>query len=331
MKSASAVLAFVATLASATSLTAQPSTAPATTPAAANPPASQAIAAPQIPPTTAADRSWPEVVLNVVVTGKHDLPQAVDQHKFQLFEDGVERPLRFPASPDSPISLAILIDLSNSTFEHTPEIISAVKTIVRALPAKSEVTVTDVSSGLAFLDVPFTLASTADLSVLDKLQPNGATDLWDTLVDTESYLAAEAKYPRRALVIFSDGLDNVSYTSALAASRAMQQPGAPLVYSCFVAKINFMPSRFGLLYMKRIAKEGGGMLFSFNRDLRVDPDPAAAAAVAAQIAAAINHQYVLQFTAADTARNGMAHKLKLQGPDKDTHVHITPSYYAPAP
>jgi len=285
--------------------------------------------APLTPPAPTAYKLWPDVNVNVVVTGKHDVPQAVDQHTFQLFEDGAERPLRFPALADSPISVALLMDLSSSTFEHTPEIISAVKTIVHALPADSEVTVLDVSSGLPFLDVPLKPASRADLSVLDKLQPNGATDLWDALVDTESYLAAEAKYPRRALVIFSDGLDNVSYANALAVSRATQQTGAPLVYSCFVAKINFMPSRFGLLNMKRIAKEGGGMLFSFNGDVRFDPDPAAAATVAARIADAISHQYVLQFTAADATRDGKAHKLKLRLPDKDVEIHALPAYFAP--
>lgn len=330
MKTAPAALVFVATLAASIHLAAQVPAAGGTPSPGANQPVSRIGTVVEVPPTPLAYQSWPDVTLNVLVTGKHGLPQAVDPHAFQLLEDGAERPLRFPAAAGSPISVALLIDLSGSTFEHTSEIVSAVKTIVHALPADSEVAVTDVSSGLPFLDVPFTPASKADLSIVDKLKSTGPTALWDTLLATEIYFAAEAKYPRRAIVILSDGQDNASQTGALGgALYRMLQPGAPLVYSCFVSKINFMPSRFGLLNLKRIAKEGGGLLFKFNTDLRVDPDPIAAAAVAAQIAAAINNQSVLQFTAANPARDGKAHKLKVQLPARDTEIHSLATYFAP--
>jgi hypothetical protein len=329
MKTAAAVLALVATLAPSFLLAAQapePGAAPTASP---TPPTTPAGAAGQVPPTPLAYKTWPEVNLNALVTDKHGIPQTVDPHGFQLSEDGAERPLRLPAAADSPISLAFLIDFSGSTFEHTAEIVSAVKTIVHSLPAESEVTVTDVSSGLPFLDVPLTAASRADLSVLDKLKPNGSTALWDTLLATEDYFAAEAKFPRRAIVIFSDGLDNASSVAIGTAYTKMEQPGAPLVYTCFVSKIVYLPSRYGRLNLKRLAKDGGGLEFEFNTDLRVDPDSAAAAAVGAKIAAAINHQSVVQFTAANTTRDGKPRKLKLQLPDKDQQVHSLATYFAP--
>jgi len=327
MKTAAAIL-FVAILAASTHLTAQ-ATPNSTVPANANQSAAQTAAVVQAPPTPLAYKTWPDVNLNVLVTGRHNAPQKVGEHAFQLMEDGIERPLRSPVPADSPISLALLIDFSSSTFEHTSEIFSAVKTIVRALPADSEVTVVDFSFA-GFLDIPFTPASKADLSVLDKLKPSGPTALYNALTATETYVAAEAKYPRRAIVIFSDGEDNVSTAAERgAALYKIQQPGAPAVYSCFVAKIIWMPSRYGLVNLKRLAKEGGGLFFKFNTDVRVDPDSVAAAAVAAQIAAAIDSQYVLQFTAADAARNSKPHKLKLQLAGKDLEAHTLSTYCAP--
>jgi VWFA-related protein len=325
MKTVAAALAFVATLAGSARLVAQ---TPA--PSAANQTAARTTGAVvQVSPTPTAYRYWPDVDLNVLVTGRHGAPRKIDEHAFQLLEEGAERPLRFPASADSPISVALLIDFSGSTFEHTSEIISAVKSIVHALPADSEVTVVDFSFA-GFLDIPFTPISKADLSVLDKLKPSGPTALYNALTATETYVAAEAKYPRRAIVIFSDGEDNAATTAERAAALyKVRQPGAPLVYSCFVSKIIWMPSRYGLLNLKRLAKEGGGLAFKFNTDVRVDPDPAAAAAIAAQIAAAINSQYLLQFTAADVERGGKLHKLKLQVPDKDAEIHSLSAYHAP--
>jgi hypothetical protein len=39
---------------------------------------------------------------------------------------------------------------------------------------------------------------------------------------------------------------------------------------------------------------------------------------------------VLQFTAANPARNGKKHKLKLRLPDNDLEIRVIPEYFAPA-
>jgi hypothetical protein len=77
----------------------------------------------------------------------------------------------------------------------------------------------------------------------------------------------------------------------------------------------------GRINMRFLAKEGGGT------DHYLDPDPASAAA---QIVAAIRSQYVLEFTAADAARNGKKHKLAVRLPGKDVQIHLLPDYFAPA-
>lgn len=73
--------------------------------------------------------------------------------------------------------------------------------------------------------------------------------------------------------------------------------------------------------LKILAKEGGGAHFN------LDPDPASAAA---QIVAAVRSQYVLEFTAANPARDGKAHKLEVRLPVKDAQIHALPVYHSPA-
>lgn len=199
----------------------------------------------------AVNRSWPVVNLNVVVLGNDEAPQKVDEQEFRLFEDGAERPLQFRDSPDSAVSLALLIDSSGSIFKRKPAIISAVTAIVKAMPAGSEAMAAGseamavLFSNQAYLDLPFTPVSKVDFSFLDRLQANGPTGLYDAVAATEDYVIVHAKYARRALVILSDGEDNASHVSRRVAFWRMEQPDAPVVYACPVSKagIRACPAR----------------------------------------------------------------------------------------
>ncbi len=274
------------------------------------------------PATPGVESSWPEVNLNVVVLDKHGVPQKVDERKFQLLEDGAERPLKPQDSRDSPVSLALVIDSSGSIFKQKPAIVSAVTAIIKAMPAGSE-TMAVLFADREYLDLPFTPISKVDFSFLDRLQASGPTALNDAVFLAEDYIIAHAKYARRSLVILSDGEDNASHVSRVAVIRKMEQPGAPIVYACPVSRGNIMQSELmvGRINMRFLAKWGGGTEFN------LDPDPASAAA---QVAAAIRSQYVLEFAAADAARNGKKHKVAVRLPGEDVQIHALPDYFAPA-
>jgi len=271
------------------------------------------------PPTV--DPAWPGVHLNILVLDKQGVPQKVDDHALQLFEQSAERPLHVLAAPDSPVSLALLIDSSGSTFQRKDRIVAAVKALIPALPDGSEVMAVLFLSE-AYLDLPFTPASKVDFSFLDRLQPGGTTALYDAVAATTRHVINHAKFPRRALVILSDGEDNASHISRGAAFRDLQQPGAPLVYSCVLSKANILQrdKMIGQINLKFLAKASGGVR------LFLDPGPEAAAS---QISADIRSQYAVEFTAANPARDGKARKLAVRLPVKDDEVHVIPAYFAP--
>ena len=276
------------------------------------------------PAIPAVDSSWPVVHLNVVLTDKQGAPQKIDERTFQLLEDGVERTLQFPDAAESPVSLALLIDSSGSIFKRKPEILSAIRTIIQALPPDSEVMGVLFAQD-AYIDLPLTPVSKVDYSFLDRLQAYGPTALWDAVVATENHVVTHAKYARRALVILSDGEDNASRVIEDKILRSIGQPGSPTVYPCRVQDTRksldaHAESFRGHRILKLLAKKGGGIVFN------LDPNPAS---TAAQIVAAIRSQYVVQFTAADQSRNGKAHKIELRLLGKDIEVHAPTTYYAP--
>lgn len=166
--------------------------------------------------------------------------------------------------------------------------------------------------------------SKLDLSVLDKLPPRDLTAIWDTIIATEKYIATSAKYPRRAIVILSDGEDNASSASEQALAQSLQQPGAPSIYFCKVDGVTTaydksLPWREPKT-LEIIAQKGGGIVFDHEPDLLT---------AALKTVADIDKQYVLQFTANYVARDGKTRKFKLQLPDKDAKIHALSAYYAP--
>lgn len=276
------------------------------------------------PPITAIDRSWPDVNLNVLVLDKSGAPQKIDEQAFQLFEDRAERPLRFPASVDSPVSLALLIDTSGSTYERKPDIVSAVAAIIHGLPADSEVMAASFADK-SYLEFPFTPVSKVDLSFMDRVPAAGPTALYDAVWVSEQYFLANAKYPRRALVVLSDGENNASHIPIGKAFAAMDWPGAPMFYACRVrdprkSLDQFNESVAGHENLWFFTRRGGGKVFE------LEPDSAAAAA---QVVAAIRSQHVLQFTAANPVHDGKEHKLEVKIRVKDVRIYGLPFYFAP--
>ena len=276
------------------------------------------------PPVSAVNGSWPEINLNVVVLDKQGNPERLDSSEFRLFEDGVEKQIQSFADSDAPISLAFLIDTSGSIHNRGPRIAAAVTTIIRTLPAGSEV-MSVLFADEAYLDLPFTPVSKIDLSFLDRQNAHGGTPLFDTVVVAERYCAAHAKFARRALVLFSDGGDNSSRSQKADAIRSVQLPSAPAFYSFILS----MPhgsraeSRNATRTMEDLARAGGGISITPSRDEDFE-------LAANRLAGVIRNQEALTFTAVDPALDGKKHELKVQVPVDGLQVFVSPVYYAPA-
>lgn len=85
------------------------------------------------------DHRWPNIDFNVLVVNKSGQPQAsLDKSAFHVFENGAERPIESVTAGDAPVSLALLIDTSGSTYGNRDTIRAVATAVIRSLPQEAK-------------------------------------------------------------------------------------------------------------------------------------------------------------------------------------------------
>ena len=139
--------------------------------------------------------------MNHVVTG-------LKKDAFTLFENGIEQEIQQFSTEDGPISVGLILDFSKSMSNKMEAQRAAVEAFFQNANPDDDYFVVTVS------DHPRMVADRTQSihsiqSALGELTPAGSTALLDAI-----YLGADqmrhARYPRRALLIISDGGDNHS-------------------------------------------------------------------------------------------------------------------------
>ena len=135
-----------------------------------------------------------------------------------------------------------------------------------------------------------------------------------------------ARYPRRALLILSDGGDNHSRYSDREVKRAVRE-GDVLVYSVgtFDRYISTQEERLGPELLKSVSQVTGGESFILTNVAEI-PE------VTRSIDTRLRYQYVLTYRPQEAMRDGMWHKIsvKLRLPQKWSLLRINArtGYYA---
>jgi Ca-activated chloride channel family protein len=131
---------------------------------------------------------------------------------FQLFIDGVSRPITVFERDDAAVAAGILVDNSASMIQKGSEVISAALAFARASNQQDEMFVVHFSDhirlGLAD-DKPFTGSISELESALANFRAAGATALYDAVALGIHHLQ-QTKMERKILLIISDGGDNSS-------------------------------------------------------------------------------------------------------------------------
>ena len=151
------------------------------------------------------------VSLPVVVTdpaGNHirDLKKT----DFQVFEDGVPQEIAGFAAVEEPISVALTLDTSGSTEFQLDRIRQEAMRFVRLLREDDSIALVSFADDVKLLE-PFNLYHKKNPEILRKLKPGGLSAVYEAVwLSLEQVLKLE--YGRKALVLFSDGVDNRSET-----------------------------------------------------------------------------------------------------------------------
>jgi Ca-activated chloride channel family protein len=262
------------------------------------------------------------VLIPVTVTDPFGAPYAgLSRGAFRLYENGVEQQIKYFSAEDAPVSLGVVFDSSGSMQGKLDQSRAAVAEFFdTAVPG-------DEFFLVEFSDAPRLLCDfTSDAGRIQEALAGIAPKNWTALLDAV-YMAVhrmrQARNPRKALLILSDGGDNNSrYTEN--EIKSLVREADVCIYAVALVGGGLMRRRVPLL--NGLARETGGRVREVAR-LRDVP------AAVATISAAIRHQYLLGYSSNNPRRSGLYHKVqvRLNPPPDLPRLRATwrAGYYAP--
>ncbi len=264
------------------------------------------------------------LVSATVVDSKGRPVGGLSRDDFLLKEEGRVIPIEyFATEKDAPVAIAFVLDVSGSMRQE--EKIQAAKdsmnTFVDALRGS------DRFGLIAFADDQ--VAWIADFSSdkadfrrrLEVQKALGQTALFDALAACPRLVDEEIQ-ARKAIVLFSDGLDNASHLDALRAVEIARRASVPIYAISFIpAPVDLLgeEKRDALRMLARFARETGGRDFT----VRVPEDLTEAMD---RIQADLRHQYVIGFE--PPPRPGAAYRrIRLETTRSRLKVRARTGYY----
>jgi Ca-activated chloride channel homolog len=243
------------------------------------------------------------VLIHVTVTDGHRrLVTTLQSDNFQVTENDRSQELKYFSKEEAPISIAIVLDLSNSMAESIGPMREAVTRFLDAANPEDEFClielrdraelVSDFSSERARID-----------NRLAAARAEGHTALLDGM-----YLGLEqmkkAHHPRKALLVVSDGGDNHSrFSSRDVRNWAVESDAEIYAIETRRSVSMWVPEQSGLL--DHLAEETGG------HDYLVD-DMRQAAQAADKIGLELRSQYVLGYAPSNLQRDGKVHRVRVK-------------------
>jgi Ca-activated chloride channel family protein len=256
--------------------------------------------------------------LNRLVTG-------LDKDNFQLFEGSSKEEIKSFSSEDAPVSLGVIFDSSGSMNSKMDRAKDAVTEFFKSANPQDEFFM------VTFSDEPEMIAgftSSVD-EITDKLIytiPQKRTALLDAIYMGVSKMR-QAKYPKKALLIISDGGDNHSrYTEG--EIRSMVKEADILIYAIGIYD-HYSPTeeeRLGPTLLSDVTELTGGRAFTID-------NPNDLADVSTKIGIELRNQYVIGYRPKNPMRDGKWRKIKVKLlPPKGLpplRVYAKTGYYAP--
>jgi Ca-activated chloride channel family protein len=256
--------------------------------------------------------------LNRLVTG-------LDRENFSILEGNDLQEIKNFSSEDAPVSIGVIFDVSGSMSSKIDKSREAVKEFFKTANPQDEFFM------IAFADRPeeisdFTQSVEDIQGKLVFTIPKGRTALLDAI-----YLGVnkmnQAKYPKRALLIISDGGDNHSrYTEN--EIKSLVKEADVMIYAIGIYDHYFASDeeRLGPALLSDIAELTGGRSFTID-------NPNDLADVATKIGIELRNQYVIGYRPKNPIHNGKWRKIKVKlNPPRGLpplKVYAKTGYYAP--
>jgi Ca-activated chloride channel family protein len=257
--------------------------------------------------------------MNRLVTG-------LERDNFQLFEGNTAQDIKSFSSEDAPVSLGVIFDSSGSMSSKMDRAKDAVMEFFKTANPQDEFFM------ITFSDEPEEV--TDFTSSVDEIQsklvfavPRRRTALLDAIYMGVTKMR-QAKYPKKALLIISDGGDNHSRYTENEIKSLVKEADVMIyaigIYDRFFAS---QEERLGPELLSEITELTGGRAFTID-------NPNDLGDVATKIGVELRNQYVLGYKPNKIIRDGKWRKIRVKLlPPKGLpplRVYARTGYYAPA-
>jgi Ca-activated chloride channel homolog len=256
--------------------------------------------------------------MNRLVTG-------LEKDNFELFEGNTQEEIRTFSSEDAPVSLGVIFDSSGSMSSKMDRAKDAVMEFFKTANPQDEFFM------ITFSDEPEEV--TDFTNSVDEIQnklvfavPRRRTALLDAIYMGITKMR-QAKYPKKALLIISDGGDNHSRYTENEIKSVVKEADVMIyaigIYDRFFAS---QEERLGPELLSEITELTGGRAFTID-------NPNDLGDVATKIGVELRNQYVLGYRPSKVVRDGKWRKIKVKLlPPKGLpplRVYARTGYYAP--
>lgn len=265
---------------------------------------------------------------------------------FKIFENGIQQKITYFQSEEQPFTVVLMIDISPSTKYHIDEIHFAALTFVNQLRPNDKVMVVAFDQRFRMLTEPTTERQKLYAAIY-KAQFGSGTSLYDA-VDHVANLDLINIPGRKAVVIFTDGVDTTSrradYQSSIAAVEEIDALLYPIRYNTqrsgdgnglatnlpgfqlppgMMVRLGRGQSAAeyekGRLYLETLASNSGGRLFDADTITNLE-------ASFAGVAEELRRQYSVGYYPDDTGEPGDRRRVKIQVARPKVVVRAKTSY-----
>jgi len=206
------------------------------------------------------ERQPQTIVGRIQVTATDDTGRWIQDLRKQdltIYEDGIQRSvLGLQRDTDTPVSIGIVVDTSGSMSWKLAAAVAALQHFVRTLNPSDQVFLTAFSDR-SFLLQDFTDNQAALNRAIGILHAGGETALYDAVVQGLQKVE-QGRWPKKALLVMTDGMDNKSSNSLNDAIQAARRAGV-LIYTVGLGTTG--GSAMGTAPMMVPMFGGGGMRF----------------------------------------------------------------------
>lgn len=253
----------------------------------------------------------------------------LDQDDFKIFEDGKEQEIAYFGTSEKPFTVILLLDTSPSTEYKIDEIRSAAIAFVDQLKPQDRVMVIEFDENVHVLT-----EATSDRQLIYKGIRNadfgGGTSLYEAVEFSLKKRLSKIE-GRKAIVLFTDGVDTTSrrsgYDSSLGLAEESDALIFPVYYNTFFDNLGGLGTPFpgsiilgggrprgtrpedyalGRRYLEELADYTGGRVF------RPESTPGGLTAAFEGIAEELRRQYQIGYVPADEGKPGQRKQIKVR-------------------